>query len=206
MTGAGMTALWWTARDRPAELGAAVAEAALLLGAGVIGLLSGPSRYRAVRLRDGLPVAADGPVDWAGVYAARLFGADAELRWLHTAGGTGDAVVVAERPAPLPGWTAEHVEVEDVMDGRYALWGHRFEAAPDAPGWCRAHEGRLGHLDLPLDGEVPEPGPVDHGWPVEHLALTYREYVGLDRFGNAEVLDERLTGIRVAGPTTAGQR
>lgn len=202
-----MTAdLWWTVREGPATLGAAVAEAAELLGGRAVGLLSTPERHLVVRLDGDTPVTPEGTADWSGVFSARLFGPDAELRWLHRRAGLGDAVVVAEAAAPLPGWRAERAEVEETLDGTYALWGQRFTPHPDAAGWCRAREGRLGHLDVPVWGPLPEPPTGEHGWPPEHLALVHREYVGFDEHGNAAVVDERLLGIRVAGSTSARDR
>jgi len=124
------------------------------------------------------------------------------LRWLHTGGGLGDAVLITEQVAPLSGWSAEPVPVIEVIDGSYALWGRRFEPLPTGKaGWCRAFEGRLGWLDVPLRGRLPPPGVPEHGWPEAYLSLICREYVIEDEYGNAEVVEERLVAIQTAAPT-----
>lgn len=197
-----MNQLWWTIRSADTDLAGVIAEVAVVLGAGAIGFLSSPAEHLAVRLDGSTPSTPDGPVDLSGVFAARLFTPLAELRWVQVGGGLGEAVVVGEQAAPLPGWVAKQADVVDALDGRYALWGRRFDPHPsDVDGWCRALEGRLGWVDLPLRGRPPERGRTDHSWPDEYLSLIYREYVGLDTHGNAVVVDERLIAIEVAAAT-----
>jgi CRISPR-associated protein (TIGR03984 family) len=200
-----MTQLWLASRGEAAPLAVVLAEAAPVLGNGAMGFLSSPTEHRAVRLDGAVPRTPTGPAGLDRVFAARLFTADAELRWVQTGGGSGDAVLVGERPGGPDGWTGEQVPVDDSMDGTYALWGRSFGPSDD-PGWCRAFEGRIGGLDLPVTGPAPRPVAGGQDWPAEYLTLTYREYVGLDGHGNASVVEERLTGIRtttpMAGPTT----
>lgn len=197
-----MTSLYWTIRGEPASLSVALDEAAAVLGPGSIGFLSAPTEHHLVRLHGATPHLPDGPVGLAGVFSARLFSPEAELRWLHTGSGLGEAVLVAEHAAPLPGWSAEPVPVIEVIDSRYALWGRRFEPLPTGEaGWCRAFEGRLGRLDVPLRGPLPPPGVSEHGWPEAYLSLVCREYVTEDDYGNAEVVEERLVAIETATPT-----
>lgn len=199
-----MTQLWWTVRAEHAGLAEVVAETADVLGAGAIGLLSTPTEYHVVRLDGMRPVTPTGPVGWISVFAARLFSPHTELRWVHRADGRGAAVVVAETAASLPEWRAEQSDAEEAIDGTYALWGRRFAAHPSGTtGWCRAKEGRLGHLDLPFRGSAPSNGDAEQGWPREYLSLLHREYVGFDRHGNATVVDERLIAVETAVPTSA---
>lgn len=198
-----MTELYWTIRTAPASLPVVLEEAADVLGPGTVGFLSSPIDHQLVRMGGATPRLPAGPAELAGVFSARLFSPDAELRWLHTGGGVGDVVVVAERSAPLSGWQSQLVEVIDVFDGTYALWGRRFEPLP-VPGWCRAFEGRLGHLDVPVRGPLPPEGPSEQGWPDRYLSLRFREYLTEDAFGNAEITEERLIAIETADPTSGG--
>jgi CRISPR-associated protein (TIGR03984 family) len=199
-----MTQLWLAGRAGAAPLVTVLAEAAPGLGGEAAGFLSSPTEHRAVRLLGSVLRTPAGPASLDGVFAARLFTADAELRWVQTADGSGDAVLVGERRGGPSGWVDEQVEVCDTIDGTYALWGRTF-ARSDAPGWCRAFEGRIGGLDLPVAGRAPAPTPADQDWPAEYLSLTYREYVGLDEHGNASVVEERLTGICTKTPTTGSK-
>ncbi len=196
-----MTQLWLASRDGAAPLVAVLAEAVPVLGDRAVGFLSSPTEHRAVRLLGAEPRTPAGPASLDGVFAARLFTGDVELRWVQTADGSGDAVLVGERPGGPDGWVDEQVEVDGSIGGTYALWGRTF-APSDAPGWCRAFEGRIGGLDLPVTGQAPAPTPAGQDWPAQYLSLTYREYVGLDEHGNAGVVEERLTGICTETPTT----
>ena len=88
-----------------------------------------------------------------------------------------------------------------MRDGAYALWGRRLEPHPHrVAGWCRAPEGRLGWVDLPLDA-LGELTPAGQDWPERYAELTYREYFALDGYGNAGVIEERLLGLQVGRPT-----
>lgn len=189
-----MTTVIWSTRPGAAPLAAVLDEVAGLLD-GAAGFVSSARAHRAVRLADGRLHAADGPIDPIDAFSVRLFTPDAELRWVHVGGGSGDAVLLSEFALDAPGWPSRSTDAADVIDGAYALWGRRFEPHPSTAGWCRAAEGRLGVLDVPLDGPAPQLSPPGQEWPLEYLALTYREYVGLDEHGNAHVVEERLLAI-----------
>lgn len=192
------TTLWRATRCTPGPVPAVVDETAALLGPAV-GWLATPTALRPVRLAGTTLQTADGPASSAGAFSLRLFGPDADLRWVAAGPGVGRAVLVTETAAGLDdGWTDTAVPVVDVLDGTYALWGRRFTAATS--GWCAASERRTGPLTVP----APVPDAGDGPWPAEYLCLHHREYVGVDGHGNARVVEERLTGIRTATPTTAG--
>ena len=194
-----MTWLRYATRATQTSLMTALTEAGDELGTEAVGFLSSPTSHVAVVLRDRVPSTPTGPVALGEVFAARLFGAGRELRWVHTGGGSGVAVVLAETTIDLPGWQAGEITVTSTIEGQYALWGTRFEQA--APGWCRAVETRIGALDVP--GPVPSSGPAADLWPQEHLSLRYVEYLAVDEYGNANVVEERLVEI-VAQRFTAG--
>jgi CRISPR-associated protein (TIGR03984 family) len=173
-----------------------------LLGAGAVGMTSGPTGHDLVRLDGGRLATADGAAELAEVFQVRLFSPDVELRWAHTGSGRGPAVALSESGACPPGWAVDSVEVEEVLDGQYALWGRRFEAL-GAPGWCRAVEGRIGWIDVPAP--TPASAGSDQDWPEQYLAMRFREYLTSDEYGNAAVLDERLIGIVVASAQFGGE-
>lgn len=164
-----------------------------LVGADAVGMTSSPAGHDLVRLDGGQLAMVDGTAELAEVFHVRLFSPDVELRWVHTGARRGAAVALSESGASPAGWTTDSVEAEEVLDGQYALWGRRFEAL-GVDGWCRALEGRIGWVDVP----AAMPDPSDQDWPEQYLAVRFREYLTSDEFGNATVLDERLTGIVVA--------
>lgn len=198
-----MTSLWYARPAAPVALRESVSAAAPVLGDGAVGWVSSATAHHMIRLVDGVPEGPDGPADLTGVFSARVFTARAELRWLHSGAGVGDAVLLTEDKLPA-GWTPEPAgetgEAEEVIDGRYALWGRRFETRDSAPGWLRAMEGRIGWLDVPVAGQSPKSTPDGQKWPTEYLTLHYREYVGFDGHGNARVFEERLLRVGLAEP------
>jgi len=164
-----------------------------------VGLLSSPVDYLMVRCERGLLSTAEGPASLDDVFALRLFSPAGELRWVHDEGGRGTAVLVSETATAPARWLSRRVDAVTVLDGRYALWGRRFETHPDTPGWCRALEGRIGYLDIPA--VPPEAIPARATpWPAAYLELRTREYIGRDQDGNAFVCEERLVEIVPAAP------
>lgn len=192
--------LVWAQAPKPLTVEQVEAAAAAVLGDGATGMVSDPATHTLVRLDEGRLVAAGGPPPLDLAFGIRLFTPTAELRWVHTGERRGAAVVLGETAVGPAGWPVERVEVVDVLDSRYALWGRRFE--PTGSGWCRAAEGRIGWLDVPAP--VPAASPPDQDWPGQYLSLRTREYVICDDDGNAEVFDERLVGLVVAAPNLGG--
>lgn len=195
-----MTELWRSGPVGTTGLIEAVEAVAGELGGDPVGFVSTPTEHRLVRFDGGLLHAPAGVPEAAGVFEARLFGPDAELRWVRTGPAGGVAVLIAERASGVPGWAGAG-EPAQTIEGAYALWGRRFEAGP-LDGWCRALEGRIGAVDVPFAGPPPAGGP---GWPAGYLELCYREYIVADGYGNARIADERLIGIRAAAPTTTAR-
>ncbi|WP_424187675.1 type III-D CRISPR-associated protein Csx19 [Actinokineospora sp. G85] len=124
-------------------------------------------------------------VDPATVFEARVFApGPVELRWLHESGGKGTAVRVTDQPLP----NSESTHVHTTFDHTQLLWG-----LPDGGDatWSTLREHRTGVLPVPLAG----PCPTGH-----RAVLTTREYIGLDKFGNATVLDQLITGLAWTPP------
>jgi len=131
--------------------------------------------------------AAGGPVSTLGVFEARAFGPQGELRWLHHAGGRGRAVMLSETAHP-PGlgetWPVEGLV--DKIEQCYLVWG-AVDAAP-APGWCTVAESQIGRIDLPVEAVAGQ-----------RLRVVAREYLGrVDSHGNVAVVEERLVRLEVA--------
>lgn len=197
-----MTRLRYATSPEPITLADALTYAAPILGPDPVGWLSSATDHRMVRLVDSIAHTPEGPVDLTGVFSARLFTPVAELRWLHTGTGHGDAVLLTETN-PGNGWPVTTFAVDHTIDGRYALWGRRVQHHPATGGWVRALEGRIGWLDVPAPARAPVATPDNQPWPTEHLAIDYREYVTFDpRHGNAFVAEERLLAVVTAAPTS----
>ncbi len=194
-----MTTLWYASPPAPLALAEAITAAAQVLGPDAVGWVSSATAHDMIRLVDGTPHDPAGPADLTGVFSARVFSERAELRWLHTGAGLGDAVLLGEDSSP-DGWRQSEVEVGEVIEGWYALWGRRFEPHDTASGWVRALEGRIGWLDVPVAGPAPMTTPAEQKWPTEYLALHHLEYIGYDEHGNARVFEERLLRIAPARP------
>ena len=192
---------YWCAAPRSLALPDVLEQAGAALGEGAIGFVSSAVEHAVVLCSDGELRTAGGAARLDGTFSVRLADPRAELRWLHTGGGLGDAVLVTEDPDLLPGWEPAPIPVAGTRDGAYALWGRRLEPHPrGVAGWCRAPEGRLGWVDLPLDAPS-ELIPADQTWPERYAELIYREYFALDGYGNASVIEERLLGLQVGRAT-----
>jgi len=131
------------------------------------------------------------------IFEARVFSPRAELRWLHQAGGIGRAAVLTENAGLLerlgtwnkqePIETMRPVDDSHGKDIHYLLWGTG-TGETVGEGWSRLAEPRIGALDVPVAG-------VEQG---RHVFLVSREYVVAEPGnGNAEVVEERLTGLEV---------
>lgn len=147
-------------------------------------LLSSPTTYRVGSLRaDGKVVDRHSTeVDLATVFEARVFSGDAaaELRWVATP-DTGRAAVVELTTDDGPDTTTV---AGTIVGGGYLLWG---TVQASAEGWSTLHSPRTGPIDIPFEAR-----------PGASVRLGCLELVGRDPHGNAEVIDELLTGWEVA--------
>jgi CRISPR-associated protein (TIGR03984 family) len=138
-----------------------------------------------------LPVLEERRFDPATVFEARIFGQQAELRWLKQWPNKGRAVLLAEEDVSsylddelMP------IQSIDIIDQTYLLWGEGVPANPrELPrNWSRLAMARIGTLDVPypLD-DRPAVSEKD-----QRIHLIAREYVDVDEHGNAAVVEERL--------------
>ncbi len=129
------------------------------------------------------------------VFEARLFDRDMELRWLHSDGGLGRAVLVAEDQQLLPAAFDEElppVDAHATVQQSYLVWGRPGPGGPD--GWTCLSAARIGSILVPL-------AAVGSG---RRVRLQAREYVSAEpTHGNAYVADERLLGLESYVPDHA---
>ncbi|MCO1575114.1 CRISPR-associated protein Csx19 [Crossiella sp. SN42] len=122
-----------------------------------------------------------GPIDPSTVFEARFFASGPiELRWVHDHNGAGTAVLLSENPNH-----PESTEVHTTFEQTHLLWG-----TPDGTpgsGWTTLREHRTGPLHVPISLTTKSG---------DRVALTTREYIVLDDYGNASVADELITGIQ----------
>lgn len=169
--------------------GASLDDAMQAAGQDAVALLYSPDRCRLLWKKDVDSSNLD------GVYEARIFDEDAEVRWLNS---ENFAVRLSEKD-----WKQEeegewlkvcvddslHLQnVVDSEDRSYVLWGK----ANDRPGGkCEGYtylaEYRTGGLDVPYKAPVENKG---------RLVMKAREYLAVDdQYGNVAVVAERLCGI-----------
>lgn len=193
-----MADLWWITAPAPISLPDAVTAVSGLFEHGATAFLSTPDDHIVATLTGGELRTAAGPCALGAVFAVRLFAPQGELRWLHTTGGLGAAVLLAERAGLIDGWSEQRAEVVESMDNAYALWGRRLEPSVSA-GWVRAEEGRIGWIDVPVAGAVVQ---GDQEWPSQYVALETVEYFGHDTHHNLRLVDERLVRLALTEPTS----
>lgn len=152
-----------------------------------VALLASPARYQVADVRDGTCRDPAGPCALDEVFEARVFGAELELRWLHSSSGRGRAVALAEQEAALPdglGDPLPALAAARVFDQHYLLWGTT--ADPVADGWATLFSARIGTVNVPLAGSRPG----------RKIRLRAREYIAVEpAHGNAYVAEERLLGL-----------
>lgn len=172
-----------------------------------VALLASPRTYTVARLGGG-QLTGPGDValpdaDLAAVFEARVFHADAELRWLHTGNGAGAAALLSESADRCTafGPLLPALESIDTIDNRYLLWGQPLNpdsgVTPTAgPVWVRLAAAKIGLLEVPVP-RAPRPG--------ECVYLRTVEYITTEPdHGNAGIAEERLTGLYPDIPRPAG--
>ncbi len=159
------------------------------------GILYTPRRCLVVRIRRG----SDGPVfehpkeQPVNAYEARVFTAEAELRWLNDPTPTAchRAVVISEKDLsePVASWNCDELLATGVLDQQYLLWGET-DSGNQPDGWVRLSAARVGAYWIPMNAR---PGPK------QQIRLLTREYLGRAQYGNVVVAEERLVGFELEG-------
>lgn len=106
-------------------------------------------------------------VEEVGVYEARIFNSEKELRWLSS----GEMKIISD--ADFPNSTK--------LDQNYLLWGKKSDLT--ANGWTQFAEARIGAFFVPKEIST------------DYAQFTAVEYLSEFEDGNVAVIDERLTGI-----------
>ena len=173
----------------------------LLLQAPSIALLYAPDwcGFAQVEQKNGSVVMDPSPgaakrFDQAMIFEARVFGEQAELRWLKQWPKQGRAVLIAEHDiSKCLADDAGSFKDTDHFDHSYLLWGEGTTNFHELPtNWSRLAMARIGTLDVPY--------PMNSGLSSvtqqnERVYLVAREYLAVsddDQQGNVSVVDERL--------------
>jgi CRISPR-associated protein (TIGR03984 family) len=172
-------------------LGTALAEVHAAAGlVGAVALLASPDHYLVGRVEahtPGTPRPADArgrPLDLEGVFDARVFTPERELRWTRTEAG-GTALLLSESGVGLAGWERIELEAEPLGPTTYLLLGELERAA--GAGWSRLSSGRTRPIEVPVAATA------------RRLLLRALEYVAVDpEHGNAYVCEERLLELAPA--------
>jgi CRISPR-associated protein (TIGR03984 family) len=164
---------------------------ALTADGGAVALLYAPRWCRFAKFgADGVLRGPDGqPQPLATVFEARVFGPQAELRWLNDPAGRHRVVLLAESEQALAGFETDEVKhLGEPLPQTYLLWGEG-TGTEGAAGWSRLATARIGPLDVPLPG-------VRHR---QRVVLRSVEYLVSEEqhHGNTVVAEERLVGLAV---------
>jgi CRISPR-associated protein (TIGR03984 family) len=160
-----------------------------------VALLYTPDRCKFGKLGDQTLLGADGkPIDLAPVFEARIFNQDVELRWVKTARGHNQAVLLSDEERKIEGFSVTCHAQTKILDTHhtYLLWGEvvQVDAHADSPladGWSRLTTARIGPLDIPKTGIT------------NRAILSGREYLAeVDEHGNVAVIEERLIALEDA--------
>lgn len=124
----------------------------------------------------------------AEAYEIVLFDGDRELRWLHTVDGRGHAVALGEDRSTLP---TQGTELAVEPRPRRGPRQTRLLAGRPLPhavtGWTVLASSRYADAALPLTYTAGEA-----------VVIETVEYLVEDGHGNADVIDTRIVGMRVA--------
>jgi CRISPR-associated protein (TIGR03984 family) len=127
---------------------------------------------------------ANGKIDTASVFEARVFNEKAEMRWLNIASGIGKAVVLSTDDNQFFDSKKDENYV-DIINQDYLLWGR--STGKPVGDWTQFAEARIGPFLVPLKSVGKD----------AYAKLTAIEYLGEYEDGNMAVAEERLTGIEI---------
>lgn len=139
---------------------------------------------------------ANGKIDTASVFEARVFNEKAEMRWLNKANGDGMAVVLCEDNtkkffnANAVPFKPMNRELVGTIEQTYLLWGESLGPSLN-PDWTRFAEARIGSFYVPVsDDKISDENKV-------RACFTAIEYLGVYKDGNVAVAEERLAGLEI---------
>ena len=153
-----------------------------------VGLFYSPTKCQFGKVR-GTIITDESDRDLAltGIFEARIFNLQAELRWLNVSNGEGKAVLLSQSAySDCLTYRGEHIEAIDIIDSQYLLWGEGNQNTTIREGWSWLSSARIGKLAVPIAGINSQ----------ERVKLRFREYLSeCDDYGNVAVVEERLLGL-----------
>ncbi len=125
-------------------------------------------------------------VEEVGVYEARVFDSEKELRWLSS----GETAIVSDA-----NFVNEKEFVDKNENQKYLLWGQ--STGTTKGNWTQFAEARIGAFFVPLKNIAEK----------SYAQFTAVEYLMSEvENGNVFVADERLTGIELYSPEKKGEK
>jgi hypothetical protein len=179
----------------PGLVTAAEALAWLAAGGGdVIGYLLAPDRAEWFRYAVGIAHGPGGPRDLGAAYELYATTGSRQLRWLHQAGGAGQAVCLSQDPAVLPAGEAAgtHHSAERRRLDRTAERILAGRVVHSGDGWATLATARYPSCDVPVNAE-----------PGQEVWAALAEYAVRDDHGNLTVTDTLLLSLAGRDPAEA---
>lgn len=127
---------------------------------------------------------ANGKIETASIFEARVFNDKAEMRWLNIADGFGKAVVLSTKDKQIFADKKDESYV-GTIDQDYLLWGR--STGTYVGDWTQFAEARIGAFLVPLKSVAKD----------AYAKFTAIEYLDEYADGNVAVAEERLTGIEL---------
>ncbi len=160
-----------------------------------VGLFYSPVKCQFGEVRGNVVANEHGEVaNLTGVFEARIFNKNAELRWLQHSAGHGKAVLIFESNEVTKAYEHQDpIKAIHSISHEYLLWGQgtgRFSSR-DATrtafnGWSYLSEARIGQLAVPISNIRQK----------DRVALQVQEYFDeCDDHGNVAVVEERLISL-----------
>ena len=173
---------------------------------GGIALLSTPAAFLVAAECGGERwITVDGEPAFDEVFEARVFTAQAELRWYDNSPGRPRAVLLTEDAALLPSGPFDQdvpaLRATETLESRYLLWGDPVSTDTSPREWSSWYSPRIGTVHLPGLPIGPELPAKQQAVGDERMHLIGREYICCEpRHGNAHVAEERLLRLEIARP------
>lgn len=167
-----------------------LADALKVLGKEAVGLFYGPRECCFARVAAGQVTGPDNKtLDLAAFYEARVFNADAELRWWNDpVEGKHRTALVSEQASAPQDWKREEISVIGTECQSYLLWGQATGNSAPSGQWTILTTARIGKLDVPMTGG-------------KQFVMKATEYFTEFDDGNVAVTEERLVQLAPYEPS-----
>jgi CRISPR-associated protein (TIGR03984 family) len=154
-----------------------------------VGLFYSPAKCHFGKVRGQTVANEQGEVAiLTGVFEARIFNDNAELRWLQQSAGLGKAVLLFELNDVMQTYVqkdSEPLQAIHSISQEYILWGQG-NARSAFNGWSYLSEARIGQIAVPISNIGTR----------ERVALRVKEYLQeCDDQGNVAVVEERIISL-----------